>query len=542
MMRYWQLLFLFILFPSIGAANPRIETRVDPREVALGDSIVLLVTVSDVSAPKVSGIRFEASNDYEIIEGSRSQSMTIVNGDPTSIASFTFEVIPKGSLAFGRHKIPGGRIVVNGTEVPFEGPEISLVQHSNKKISPVDFVQLVDNFNPYEGEQVLYRCEIVTNTEIANAVLEETTLNGFFREDFVKDKQVVRRIAGTNTRVFSIREALYPNRSGAMEVPTRGLTAKIKIKSDPAQNWGDMFDDLWSSVFDEYNFQQRRFVGGALTLKVKPLPKRPPNISGYVPVGKTSAKVSVEHSLLKSGESSRLVVSVESEGNLRPLDLTLPPGISNNLKIYPEKPAVDVKVNENRIIQTKTFIFNLIPEYGGQFVIPPIKINYFDPKSATYEVTSAEPIRIIAEGEAPPPDSVEHADGVEERIEIKSTPKIFGEEALRSEISLPRKYFLPFAVFLIVAIYLHVVGQPEKKRSIEQVRNPREDLKLAINKLEKNGVSEADLREILCAIEGVGDERFKESSATIQKALYSNSSIDRERLVALLQSGLKEDA
>lgn len=463
-MRQAVVIILLICFCAIESDALELRATVTPNQISSGDTAVFNLEMVAAAIPTVESVVFSTSSEFQLEESGRSQGISIVNGTPTASLMLQFLVQFKRDLQPGTYRLPDGVVTISGKPFNFKGPELKIVK-SVAVDSPVDFLQIVNNLAPFEGEQVLYRCEILAKTEIANAVLENTSLEGFFREDFPTEKQSSRSIGGSRAKVFSFREAVYPNRSGELEIPPRGLVGKVK-RQGKRRGWGsgtDMFDDLWSSFADEFSFESRRFVAPALKLNVRPLPPGP---VGYAPVGTTSIEAILEKSQLRIGESVRLNVVISSRGNLRPFNFELTP--PEELKAYPEKPVLETESEGDSVIQRKIFAYNLVPEYGGEFSLDMISVTFFDTEKEEYRAVNAQPLKILVAGAQKTEQSAEPTIQPEE---AKPLPELFGKEALRAELSFSRGSML-FA--LTVILLLALLGVYQRQESSENT--PREEL------------------------------------------------------------------
>jgi hypothetical protein len=494
---------LLLLVTTASALELRVT--VTPNQIAPGDTAVFNLEMVGDAIPVVDSVVFTSSADFQLEESGRSQGLSIINGSPSASLMLQFLVQFRRNLRPGNYRLPDGVVTVGGKPFSFRGPELRIIEPVAGD-SPVEFLQIVDNLSPFEGEQVLYRCEILAKTEISNAVLENTNLEGFFREEFPTDKQTSRVISGSRAKVFSFREAIYPSRSGELEVPPRGLAGKIK-KRGKRRGWGsgpDMFDDLWSSFVDEFTFESRRFVAPALKLNVRPLPPGP---KGYVPVGKTSFEAGIEKTQLRSAESVKLVVTVSSQGNLRPLNFVLTPPA--DIKSYPEKPELETEVEGDRIIQRKTFSFNLVPEFGGEFELSGLGVTYFDTESEQYQVAQAAPIKLTVLGEK----RVDQPDSVVVRTEERGPlPELFGREVLDSGVTLSRSRML-----LLLALILSVPFLKLLMRGGQKAQSPESELSRLSRREE---FTEEELKRIKVLVAELAPARVRE----IDKILYGGGS------------------
>jgi hypothetical protein len=446
--------------------------------------------------------------------------MKLVNGDPSQSLSYIYQVTAKRALAPGVYYLPEGKLEINGNTYAVDKLEVSIVLTSKAvRRGPVDFAQLIENLSPYEGEQLTYRSEIVSSTDITDAILEEIALPEFFREEFPEQKQIVRRVS--NSRVFSIREAIYPKHTGELIIPPRSLNAKVRVQAEE-QHWGEFFDDIWGDVFDNFSYKQARFTAPALKLQVKPLPQKPKGVTGYIPTGKTSVIMNLDRTELKAGETALLEVVVESEGHLKPLDFDFAKIVSGDVKFYPDKADTEKVLKGDRLFQRKTFHAAIVPEYGGSYKVAGPEVYFFDPHSGAYQVSRAESISLLVSGSARPKtteptpevkDKLPNVDVVSPVNRGKETQLVFSPPpSLLSKIHLSRRVF--FGLLLLILFFSSAT---------------------ALLKAPPSTAKQADLSDLLPTLRGQ-NWTLKETDIAALKSLVEASEVkERGRLRELLE-------
>src|SRR5690606_22489564 len=138
-----------------------------------------------------------------------------------------------------------------------------------------------------------------------------------------------------------------------------------------------------------------------IALRVRELPvNKPQNYSGAVGNYKLNASLSKEK--VKANEAVNLEVEIIGSGNLNTLK-TPKIQLSENIETYPPKrrDAFDSrpsgmrgKVVENRV---------LVPQYGGNYAIGPIRFIFFDPKEEKYVTLATQAMTLEVDGPEPPP-------------------------------------------------------------------------------------------------------------------------------------------
>lgn len=403
----------------LAAENPRVD--VQPHVGTPADTFQLSVTVSG-DGLEVSRPQFDSTRQFQIQAVGTATRVLSVNGVPTSEMTFNFIVRPAAGLSPGVYALPRGRMSIDGQTASFDGPKITLLADTSgggsssgsaqdpsatgdiERGGPVDFTQLVDNFEPYVGEQILYRSEIALTDAVANPNLGYVTLNGFFRESFGKNQEQIREIG--NTQVHSVLEALFPLQSGDLVIPERVLTANIRV-SDPyrrRRSW-DMFDDFLGGMdgLAGGRMVPKKYVAKSVTVHVKELPPAPEPDLGYVPVGTLVVNTTVDQTTVKQGESISMKIDVVGDANLKPFELGKPiGGDSKDFKIYVDKPELESTPGKNRIVFRKRFSVAFVPQHAGTLSLPKYRIVSFNPKEQRYVTadTGDRTVTVTADAQA----------------------------------------------------------------------------------------------------------------------------------------------
>jgi hypothetical protein len=459
--------------------------------------------------------------------------MTLINGEPSQSVSFVYQVTAKRPLSPGEYPLPRGQIVIEGNAFNLESPKITIeASPAGRRKGPVDFAQVVENLSPFEGEQLTYRCELVSSADISNALLEETTLPSFFREDFPEQKQVVRRVS--NSRVFSVREAIYPNKVGEITIPQRSLTAKVKVPANSQEKWGALFDDLWTDVFDDFNFKPIKITAQEVKLNVRPLPPKSAEFSGYTPVGKTTVTAKMDRAEIKAGETALIEVEVQSEGNLKPLEFDFSKILPKHLRVYPERAEVVNTLKDERVIQKKYFRAAIVPEYGGNYQIASPRINYFDPKTGEYQVAQTGIYNLIVGGTAPPKETPEVAPTAitPEISPIPENRSIAAPVLESGQVGISRRWFSIFFATLLIFVLVNLCTQ-SPKLAVENSRNAKDILRELKNLDWK--LDAKTRRELAVSL----DQNSDRIISLIDRVNFSSSDI-RPQSIADLEAALKE--
>ena len=398
--------------PSAFAAD--ISVSVDPSEGTIDDTFIYQVLVRGTEISGYNRPVLRGSSDFDIDFSSTKISHILVNGSLVNSLVFMYRVVPKSDLKPGRYSLPGGYFERGMRKEEFDGPSLNInAGGSGKKpISlGVDFAQTVDNTEPYIGQQITYRAEIAAKNNLAQATLSEVEFDGFYRESYGKKREEMRNV-GPDTRVYSVREALFPTSVGPIAIPKRSMTAVINVLSESGRRgrtWDPFFGSL-PDIFDfpgDFNQVEKKFSAAGVALNVKPLPPAPPGAQPYIPVGTVTVASSTDKKLIKQGEGCSYQVEFYGDANLRPLELTA--NDDKTLRIFPDKPDIQTFIEDGRIKFRKRFSFAIIPLISGKVELPTFSIVVFDPGAKEFRTvqTPTRSVSVIpSEGTTPPASSI----------------------------------------------------------------------------------------------------------------------------------------
>lgn len=222
-------------------------------------------------------------------------------------------------------------------------------------------------------EQISFRLSVTHNLGLQPR-WEAPPFDGFWAERLPASGGPVEHDAqGRAFRTTVFRRALYPTRSGAVNIPGSRLWVRGEAKTErPVE------------------------VPGA-RLRVRPLPEkgRPAGFRGIV--GSVRIKRSISAGEVEVGRALSLVVEVYGSANLwdapAPQLSELP---DDRVEVFREPPRTFRGVVEERITTRRQHRFELVPLSPGLYSLPAFKIDYFDPAAGRYVSAATEPISFRA--------------------------------------------------------------------------------------------------------------------------------------------------
>ncbi|MFB6318775.1 BatD family protein [Saccharicrinis sp. FJH54] len=466
-----------------------------------------------------AGPTMQQSSSYQFINGKSSRTQSFI---------YTYVLVAQKE---GTYTIPPATIEVDGKKLTSNSLTIKVVaanqqtgqgSSSQAGISNRDiFIRTtVNKSNPYQQDAVLFTLKLYTRVDVSNITNADIPeFNGFLTQDIENKSgslvQNVETYNGLTYKTYVIQQkVLFPQRSG--EITIKPVKVNLNIRMRTQRRSYNIFDDL----FDSYQDVSKQLSSNEVTLNVKPLPS--PQPAGFRNlVGDFSLKSSITSEDVKENDPVTVKLVLSGEGNLKMLptpDVEFPedfekfnPKISNNLN------TTAAGVNGSR-----TFEYLVIPRFGGDFIIPAVKIPYFDPQTGRYKTLSSQEFNIHVEkgdGTTTP--------GVNQRYTSKEDVKYLGTDIRyikTSNLKLRAKgdflfgsasfwLWLGIPVVLYIIIFIVYRKQARQRANVALVKNKRANkvarkrLKAAADYMKKED-KEAFYEEVLRAMWGYTSDKL----------------------------------
>ncbi len=410
---------LFCALLALGAAAPaaaeptRVGASVNLERLGVEDALVLTVRVEGEGAGQAGAPSLSEARDFRRLQGpSVSTQFQWVNGRSFSSKSFTYVLQPQRE---GALRIPALEVEVDGRRLRTGPIEVQVVAGSLSASAgrrrpglarppapgssaaggPQVQVEVdLDRERAYVGQQVTLVYRILTQMDITGLELVDAlTYPGFWVEDLkIPPNPVGRRVVRDGeefTELMVIKKALFPTRSGRLEIPS--VTFSLGVRS----SGGDPFQGLF---FGTTQTLYRK--SPARAVEAMPLPEqgRPASFGGAV--GRYRLTVSPDRQEARVNDAIVLKVRVDGEGNVRTIaPLALPP--LNDFKAYDPKVEEKSTAEGERLRGSKVWDFVLLPLAPGPQEIPALEFSFFDPEAARYQTLRSNPVRLqVARAEA----------------------------------------------------------------------------------------------------------------------------------------------
>ncbi|MCP4705472.1 MAG: protein BatD, partial [candidate division Zixibacteria bacterium] len=199
-----------------------------------------------------------------------------------------------------------------------------------------------------------------------------------------------QNINGRRYSIIEIKTALFPTRSGDLNIGQAMLSVNVKSKSrqrrDPFGGFGSFFD----------RGESKTIRSRPLTIKVLPLPtkSKPNNFSGTV--GEFFITSSADKLKTEVNQPITVTYKINGTGNIKTI---AEPEIDDlvDFRVYRSASSEKVSKVEGVVGGTKLFEETYIPKRAGKLTIPAVSLNYFNPRTKKYKTVSTKPFDINVE-------------------------------------------------------------------------------------------------------------------------------------------------
>lgn len=396
------LLWLVLAFGLLsGTSQAAVHAFVSSDRIAAGDTLELTLAYDgQVSSQPDTG---PLARDFDVLSTSRSTSVRIVNGTQSSETELKLTLSPKRT---GQLTIPAltwqssqsAPIVITVDSNSTSHADAS----SQGQFSNVFLETTADDSQPYVQGAVKLTVKLYSGVHLSNASLDFPTTGDVLIEQLGNDRNSTAELNGHRYNVIERDYLLFPQRSGALEIPGPILDARV-----PARSNSSLFPhDSFSSLFDESPFAEMmqpmrsiRVRADAIALNVRPRPALA-TASYWIPAKDLTVTSEWHPDSLEVpvGEPITLDLRMRAEG-LTAAQLPdiasivrLPPG----LNAYPDQPKLENAGHDGTVIGTRTQSMALIADHAGVFEIPATSIQWWDTRTDQLRTVEVPAVAIKA--------------------------------------------------------------------------------------------------------------------------------------------------
>ncbi len=414
------LLFLLFVSSTSWAAEPSIQAYVDRDTVPVDETLSLQIEIEGGGA--LSSPDIPALGHFDVVGRSSGSSVEVVNGVMSLTKTFSYVLSPRnvGEYFIGPIKVhiegkeytaaPIRVKVVEGTKgdtyTPLpgssSGPQGSFpnfpfpIPHRSDPNQPsvdqrgnVFLTADFDKKEAYVGEQVLFTFRLYSSVSIQDAQLTLPEFKDFISEELFKERKYEVELQGRRYAVNEWKFALFPTKVGKLETGESTVTGRVPVPMRFSPFDQDPFFGMRASS------KPKTFKANSATVDVKELPPPPADFTGLI--GAYTLESSLSSHQLNVGDTTYLKIDLKGKGNIQAANLPALK-LQDSFKVYPSKPEVELKKNNEGVSGKKSFSFALVAEKAGEVTVSPLEMSYFNPQSKSYEKLSTSPFQASISG------------------------------------------------------------------------------------------------------------------------------------------------
>ncbi len=363
--------FIFLIGNTLNA-QARFEATSDAKQATVGSEVVIQFTLYGA---KGAGFQPPAFKNCTVISNSNKSSFSIVNGKATQSMTYQYLISPQ---KVGRLRIASARIKVGKNTLKTKPIYVTVVKSSNKKQQSVEqllnsgkgmFIKAVlDTVNTYLGQQIIVDYKLFTQVGVSRYnPTNKLDFPGFYAQEIQRyNNNIIGEVienTSYKTKVLQ-RFALFPQRTGILEIPVLRMNATIQIPgSRRGKNVGAKTD--------------------VVKINVKPLPNKgkPDNFTGAI--GNYRLVSQIGNTTVTTDDAITMRLEIIGAGDIKQVQapkLDLP---KENFEIYEPTMNESVSQASGMVAGKKIFEYTILPRKAGNYSFAP-SFSFFSPDSARY--------------------------------------------------------------------------------------------------------------------------------------------------------------
>ena len=361
-----NILFILLILQLSVFSSVKIDA---PDSFYDGDQIVFSITCkgNDVKFPKIDKI-----DNYSVKNIGTSSSTTILNGVRTQTLKRSFAFAPNNEIT-----LPSFTINIDGKDIKTKPKKIKMRKIEKTISSNYELTLSVDKKDVYVGEGVVLKLFFKYNKNLP--IVDLQFRKPSFENFWVKELQVAN--SQKNSSDFVTQELhylLFPQKSGKLDIKP------LKISMVTMANQYNQY-----SFFSQSSTKTIPVYSNNIMLNVKSLP------NNLKLIGDFSIESSIDKNSIKQGEAVSFNLKIKGRGNLDDIE-EIKLDIQNTT-IYdnPSKKDFDIKDGKYGGVFTKTY--SIVA--SEDFIIPSIKLQYFDKTTNSTKTIKTEEYNIKVSGQ-----------------------------------------------------------------------------------------------------------------------------------------------
>jgi hypothetical protein len=377
------LLLLVLAHTSVHAA---VTAQVDRDTINEGETFTLNLNVSgsNSSQPDLSALH----QDFDVLGTGQKSMIQIINGSIQSNHSWSITLSPKRS----------GKLIIPSIRVGSESSNALAVTVLPASASTAGNGNLGDVFievsakpeHSYVQAQLLYTVRLYYATPLRQGTLSKPSLDNAIVQKLGDDSNFDTQRGGRQYQVIERRYAIFPQRSGKLEIPSVVFDGDV---TDPSAQSGDPFFDSFNPVTRHVHLRSRK-----LEIQVAAQPAGYQG-SNWLPAQDITLKEkwSTPNPQFRVGEPVTRDIIIQAKGLASSQLPDLPLPNVDGLKLYPDQAQTSDKAQGDTLVSEREQKIAMIPTRAGDLTLPAVHLTWWDTTTQQQRTTSlpAETIHVL---------------------------------------------------------------------------------------------------------------------------------------------------
>jgi hypothetical protein len=352
---------LFCLISTLVQAQP-VTATLDRTAIVRGETVILTIRVEGQSG----GVDMDLSPleaGFQVISTRTSSQISSVNNSMNARIDYHLTLFP---LNEGQVTIPP--LVVAGETTPALTIQVEPRSATGLSGQELFMEAVVSKDTVYVQEQLLFSIRLYyTISGIRNPIFTELELPDAVVQTIGTPNQYETLVDGMRYGVYEKQYAIFPQRSGALEIPD------IMFR-------GEVTDSSSNYVFRNLNTRTVTSYAEGHTINVTEKPASYPADALWLPASEITVRERWDNDFtnVRVGDSVYRVIEIEAQGldgaALPPLEA---PQI-NGVNTYPEPAAIDRSFVDGSIVGKRVESTSFLMTAAGTVRVPGVSIPWYD--------------------------------------------------------------------------------------------------------------------------------------------------------------------
>lgn len=378
---------LTALFASL--AHAKVVAEVDRTRLSIDETVTLTISRdsnSFFSEPDLSPLQ----NDFKILGQRQSSNTQIINGSMTATSRWIVELAPK---RVGNLRIPSLSVSKEQTDPISIRIDAAAPPPTSNEGAPLYVEAALDRQSVYVQSQLIYTVKIFWAVEAQINEPDDPVVSDALIEKLT-DATYKKDINGQQYSVFERRYAIFPQKSGSLEIPSITVAALLPIRN------------RYNGFFDPFGSQgkQVKLRSNSVEARILEKPSIYPAKAAWLPADSLTVEEQWSHDPqdLKVGESTTITIITTANGLMA---AQLPPiaiAQADKIKLYQNKAEENNSKESSGVTGVRKETIALIPTRPGEIQLPEVRVPWWNKQQQTicYATTPAK--RLVIHGSTAP--------------------------------------------------------------------------------------------------------------------------------------------